>query len=615
MFKIIISFFIINVLLHSSSSYAASAEKQPILILGSPGRFDTYTGEILKAEGFNEFVIGSIADPQISLSYLKRYNMVIITETPITDRQTIIFSAYVQAGGNLVAFRPDKKLLPILGIQDEKEMISSAYIAIDAASAIGKGLIADPLQFHGEADAYLLKGAKKVASIYKKGDDRIQYPAVSVNEYGRGRTITFAYNLPESISLTRQGNPLFAGQEKDSITGLRAMDLFTYGWVDTSKNTFNQADEQMRLLSHCIEWISSFSAPLPRFWYFPDTLQCLVMLNNDGENSIEKEFEPQFADIEAKGAKMTLYILETDKVSKTATDSWAKRGHEISGHPDDTENATHPDWLNMNTAINTKLAELKSRFDIPRMSTIVNHWFVWCGNNENGKQDFTAQAKIEASKKIGMDINYAHYDNGSNQFRFLGPLGNEQGNYTGSGLPLKFADENGKLVDIYQALNNVYDQQYMENKDSLGFFNCFKGLMDRSLNGSAYSYITLKCHNNEYFFSKVPLSRMLDYANEKGIPVWTCAKILDFLKAKDEASFKNISWSADKLSFNIHSSLTHSNGITCMIPYRFNGKEIREIAVGGLKSAYSIKNIKGSDYAFLTIKPGYDYQMTVKYAH
>ena len=612
MHRIIISFFIIAGLLYSKLTYA---DKHPILVLGKPGHFDTYTGEILKAEGFNEFNIASITDLKISLAYLKQFNLVILTETKITDSQKIIFSAYVEGGGNLIAFKPDKKLLAIFGIKSKGEMIRDAYIAIDASSSIGKGLIPDPLQFHGTSEAYQLNGAKKIVSLFTKAIGYTQYPAVAVNRYGRGRAIAFAYNLPESIAYTRQGNYLFAGQEKDSIPGLRAMDLFTYGWVDTSKNTLNQADEQMRLLSHCIEWINSFSAPLPRFWYFPDTLKCLVTLNNDGENSVEKKLEPQFTDIEAKGANMTLYILETDKVSKAATDSWAKRGNEISGHPDDTENATHPDWLNMNRAINIKLEELKNRFGIPGMRTIVNHWFVWCGNDENGKRDFTAQAKIEVSKKIEMDINYAHYDNGSNQFRFLGPLGKDQGNYNGSGLPLKFADEHGALVDIYQVLNNVYDQQYMENKDSIGFFNCFKGLMDRSINGGAYSYVTLKCHNNEYFFSKIPLSKMLDYANEKGIPVWTCVKLLDFLKAKDEASFNNIVWGENKLSFKVKSSLTHSNGITCMIPYRLSAKKISEIVVNGIKSAYSIKRVKGFDYAFLTIKPGSDYGMTVKYAN
>ena len=49
---------------------------------------------------------------------------------------------------------------------------------------------------------------------------------------------------------------------------------------------------------------------------FPDTLKCLVTLTNDGEDSKEVEFEPQFKDVDSKGAKMALYIKETDLVSK-----------------------------------------------------------------------------------------------------------------------------------------------------------------------------------------------------------------------------------------------------------------------------------------------------------
>ena len=70
----------------------------------------------------------------------------------------------------------------------------------------------------------------------------------------------------------------------------------------------------------------------------------------------------------------------------------------------------------------------------------------------------------------------------------------------------------------------------------------FQGLVDRSLKQGIYSFISIKSHNNEYFFSRIPLMHMLDYANEHHIPVWTAEKLLDFLQMKDEASFKNINW-------------------------------------------------------------------------
>ena len=70
----------------------------------------------------------------------------------------------------------------------------------------------------------------------------------------------------------------------------------------------------------------------------------------------------------------------------------------------------------------------------------------------------------------------------------------------------------------------------------MDFINCFKGLMDRSLNNEVYSFISVKSHNDEYYFSKIPLMKMLAYANSNGVPVWTSLKLLDFIKMRDEAS-------------------------------------------------------------------------------
>jgi hypothetical protein len=267
----------------------------------------------------------------------------------------------------------------------------------------------------------------------------------------------------------------------------------------------------------------------------------------------------------------------------------------------------------MDSIIKDLKNKMNSQYGIANIQTVTNHWFVWCGKDSNGVSDFTAQAKLEANNGIGLDNNYAHYDNKSNQGHFLGTMGTAQGNYTGSGLAMKFASNEGGVINIYQHLCNVYDQQYMEHKDSTGFYNCFKGLMDRSLNNEAYSCISIKAHNNEYFFSKTPLMNMLDYAAGNGIPVWTTVKFLDFLKAKDEAVFTDINWAKDQLSFNIKSSLTHTNGLTCMVPYVYNGKKISKITVDGITQSYPVKSIKGFDYAMITVKPGVNHNLVIDY--
>src|SRR6476620_1532405 len=119
---------------------------------------------------------------------------------------------------------------------------------------------------------------------------------------------------------------------------------------------------------------------------------------------------------------------------------------------------------------------------------------------------------------------------------------------------MKFVDNDGEIINVYQQLNNVYDQQYMEHKDQDGYYNAFKGLIDRSVENGTYSFISVRAHNNEYFFSKIPLMKMLDYANIKHVPVWTELQLLNFLKSRDEAEFTNIQFQNQQLTFTLHST-------------------------------------------------------------
>ena len=463
------------------------------------------------------------------------------------------------------------------------------------------------MRLHSTGRQYSLNGARAIASFRSQPSS----PSIVVNDYGQGRALSFLYNLPETVVVTRQGNPADAGKEMDSIPGLRAMDLFTNGWVDTSCNTLNHADEQMRILSGAIERLHD--SPLPKLWYFPDTLKCLVTLNNDGEDSKEHEFEPQFNDVYGKGAKMTLYIKEADYVSKAWSDKWRARGFEMSGHPDQTSFATNPGFHRMDTIFSVLNAKLKSTLDIPPMRTVTNHWFVWPGQYDDGKYDFAAQAKLEEKHGVGLDCNYAHYDNNAGQKQFLGSFGYTQGNFTGSGLPMKFADVDGNIVNVYQQLNNVYDQQYMEHDDKAGYLNAFKGIMDRSIQHGVYSYTSVRAHNNEYFFSKIPLMKMLDYANSHRIPVWTELQLLNFLEARDEASFNNVQFQNNRLSFFLHSSMVTDSRITAMVPSSFNSKKIQSLHINGTPAAFSLHEIKGSTYALIPVNTGVSHQISITY--
>jgi hypothetical protein len=605
---------LIFILLSGVISCTGKIRTSPILILATDTDYGTYTVEILRTEGFNEFATDSLAGKNVTPSYLAQFDLVILAESKVGHGKLNIIRDYVKNGGKLIAFHPDPELAELFGIVPRGESISDGYIRIDTTMKQGKGLTSRLLQFHGKADCYTLNGAGSLAALFADKLPGESYPAVVTHSYMKGQTVAFLYNLPQSIVLGRQGNPLYAGTEKDGIPGLRGIDLFTDGWLDKSNSTINQADEQMALLSHCIENMTGDRRPLPRFWYFPDTLKCLVTLTNDGEYKSESDFELQFREIDSMGAKMSLYIIGVDKVSRPWVDKWTARGFEIAGHPDDTKEAANPTWNRMDSAIAARKKEIASVYGLP-VRTNVNHWFVWCGKDTIGNQEFGAEAKLEEKNGIEMDINYAHYDIKSNQGEnFLGPPGTNQGNFTGSGLVMKFADSRGKTINVYQHLNAVYDQEYNESHDPEGFFNCFKGLMDRSLNNEVYSFISIKSHNDEYYFSRSPLMKMLAYANQHSIPVWTELKLLDFIKMKDEASFTGLNCVNNKLAFNISSSLKNDNGLPIMVPVKYKDLRIKVIKLDGKDTRFITRSVKGSDYAFITVESGIKHSIIVYFS-
>jgi hypothetical protein len=265
MFRLILkTYCCIPVILLLLSGCIHNYQPAPILILYSPSDFGNYTAEILKTEGFNEFQGDSITNPVITRNFLSKFDLVILAEAILTSDQSKLLALYVEKGGNLIAFRPDKKICDVFGISNTENITSEGYIVVDTCTEIGRGIVRESMQFHGIADLYRLNGAVKIADFCLEDTAANFSPALVLNNYVQGHAIAFLYNLPKSIILTRQGNYRHAEQEMDGINGLRGMDLFTGGWVDTSKNRINQADEQMRLLSHCIEYLSNFSKPLPR---------------------------------------------------------------------------------------------------------------------------------------------------------------------------------------------------------------------------------------------------------------------------------------------------------------------------------------------------------------
>ncbi len=99
----------------------------PILVVSSASNpFSRYYNEILRAEGFNLFLSTDISN--VTPSMLDAYDVVILGEMPLTATQVTMFSDWVNAGGNLIAMRPDKQLAGLLGLADGGATLSEGYM-------------------------------------------------------------------------------------------------------------------------------------------------------------------------------------------------------------------------------------------------------------------------------------------------------------------------------------------------------------------------------------------------------------------------------------------------------------------------------------------------------
>ncbi len=222
---------------------------------------------------------------------LANYDVVLLAQMPLTDVQAALFSDWVTGGGNLIAMRPDARLASLLGITSTGLTLQDAYLLVDTTSGPGVGTVNTTMQYHGVADRYTLNGAAAVATLYSDASTATSNPAVTLRSVGPsgGQAAAFAYDLARSIVYTRQGNPAWAGMERDGVPPIRTMDLF-YGnasadpqpdWVDLDKIAIPQADEQQRLLARMIEVMELDNMPLPRFWYFPRGEKAVILMTSD----------------------------------------------------------------------------------------------------------------------------------------------------------------------------------------------------------------------------------------------------------------------------------------------------------------------------------------------
>ena len=617
---------------------SSPTEASPLLVLvheRSDNPFGLYLAEILRAEGLNCFQMAYLSG--LADAPLDWYDLILLAEGPLDSSQAERLDAYVKNGGRLVAMRPETRLAPLFGLESLSGSTAEGYLKVEAGHPIAQGIPTESLQYHGTADHYRLAGAQAIAWLSDAANTQTGLPAVTVHHHGQGWAALWAFDLARSVAYTRQGNPAWANQERDGGAGVRTTDMFK-GWIDLDRIHIPQADYQQRLLANLLSALSQDARPLPRLWYFPGKAPSVFIATGDGHSCPAYAVEDMLARVERRGGSMSIYYtfhrgsdpqravrrtasraLELPIVGKalfnqftapTATHvaDWRARGHEFGLHPyveEGIDAGWHLYWK-----------EFTGQGCGPVSPTARTHRLLWTG--------WVESARLQAGYGIRMNLDYYHWG-----LAFREESGEwVYGHLTGSGLPMRFVDEQGRILNIHQQLTQLADdhlldlryggqewggQAKLSAEDAL---EVSRSLLNRSISDQVA--IAANFHPDLFFIHPLAADERsyaeeaqwvdgtLDCAAEHNIPIWSAARWLHFTEARHDAQLTEVQWhpAVQRLSFRLSSRQAANTDLSVMVPMLHREAKLAQIEVDGKTTRHEQRTVGGVAYAWVTVPAG-----------
>jgi hypothetical protein len=561
----------------------------PILVIASAANpFGRYYAEILHTEGLNAFAVADIST--VSAATLAAYDVVILGEMPLSAAQVTMLSNWVTGGGNLIAMRPDAQLASLLGLTAAGTTLTDAYLLV-TASGPGTGIVTQTIQFHGTADRYTLSGATKLATLYSSSaTSTVNPPSLrSVGSNGGQAAGTRLRSGTLGVH-TRQGNPACRTGNAIGTPPIRSDDLFFPNWIDFAKIAIPQADEQQRLLANLILQMALDRKPLPRFWYLPRDERAAVIMTGDdhgnggttgrfAEHMAQSPVGCSVADWEC--VRATSYIFPGTPIDDAEAQSFEEEGFEIALHL----NTGCADWIpeDLDDFFASQLDALLAQ--LPSIAPIGTHrghcitWSTWLG-----------MATAELTHGVRLDTNYYYWPPDWIQ--------NRPGLFTGSGMPMRFADTDGAMIDVYQAVTQMTDesgQTYPFNIDTL---------LDRATGPLGYyGVFTANMHTDSE--ESAGADAIVASAQTRGVPIVSARQMLTWLSdCRNGSAFglDCVHHQPSRLTIAVASGAT---GLRAMVledvgPVR----RVSTITRNGPGHLFALQTIKGMQYAVFDALPG-----------
>ncbi|HEV2126772.1 MAG TPA: hypothetical protein VGW38_28785, partial [Chloroflexota bacterium] len=429
----------------------------PILVLtrdASLSPFASYLPELLRMEGLNWLSVQecSSLDGDVPLSPL-----VVLGAVDLDRREAEILASHVRQGGALLAARPSPALMTAFDLPPAQPLPggwSRGYVVLEEASPVVAGLPwpVGGVQYFSHTLALQVgsgepgssgvssrapnpsgaRGERVAAAAWLApfSGQPTRFPALVTLPFGAGRVVLVAYDPAECAVVQQQGRPQQASTgalpDFDGDGTFRPNDLFL-GQLDPALRDVPQADLQRTLLLRAIEWLTEHQ-PLPRLWRFPNNAPAAIFLDGDSDNMRQEDFDLAIQTCDRYNAPFATY-LKTEHINMLqASDERAARarGHRFGLHP---WAGPKPSVEEFHGVVQHDSAQFAARYGY-RPRVMRSHWVVWPG--------WVDTARTLQAAGIQLDTN------------FTAGWGFKGGYVNGSGLPARFVNEAGVLLDLYE---------------------------------------------------------------------------------------------------------------------------------------------------------------------
>jgi hypothetical protein len=156
---------------------------------------------------------------------------------------------------------------------------------------------------------------------------------------------------------------------------------------------------------------------------------------------------------------------------------------------------------------------------------------------------------------------------------------------TGSGFPMRFVDEDGNVLNIYQAADHLVNENGLPQRQSVDF------LLDRAVGKDQY----FGAFGTHYDYSDGFADILVAEARRHGVPVVSGAQVADWVEARDNSLFGNIVWLGSTLTFSTHLA-PGAERAEVLLPADFRGVSIAEVTCGKRDVPLKRETIKGLAY-------------------